>query len=105
MSDLVFPRPVSTPAPGPLDDKFWDLVESHFRDAVRKHPIIATYIGIHDYDGQLGDGSRDAVVQDIAEAHKHLADLEAIDPAGLSESVKLERELAIHNTRRELFDE
>jgi hypothetical protein len=31
-------------------------------------------------------------------------EVEAIDPAGLSESVRLERELALHNVRRELFD-
>ena len=105
MSDLVFPRPVSTPAPGPLDGRFWDLVEAHFRDGIRKHPIVATYLGIHDYDDQLGDGSREAVEQDLADAHAHLAALEGLDPAGLSESVRIERELAIHNVRRELFDE
>ena len=104
MSELVFPRPQSTPEEGPLDAKFWDLVETHFRDAIRKHPILATYIGIHDYDGELGDGSRDAVEQDIADARKQLAELEAFDPAALSESVRFERELAIHNVRRELFD-
>ena len=105
MSELVFPRPQSTPAPGPLDDQFWDLVESHFREAIRRHPIVATYIGIHDYDGELGDGSRDAVQQDIADGHTQLSALEALDPAGLSESVKFERELAIHNIRRELFND
>ncbi len=104
MSEHVFPRPASTPAPGPLDDKFWDLVEADFRSAMARHPIYATYLGIHDYDGQLGDASRDGVEQDIADAHRRLAAFEALDPTALSESVRIERELAIHNTRRELFD-
>ncbi len=104
MSELVFPRPASTPAPGPLDEKFWDLVEADFRSTTARHPIYATYLGIHDYDGQLGDASREAVEQDIAEAHRHFADIEALDPRALSESVRFERELAIHNIRRELFD-
>jgi uncharacterized protein (DUF885 family) len=104
MSELVFPRPESTPAAGPLDDKFWELVEASFRDAMKRRPIIATYLGIHDYDDQLGDASRDGVAQDIAEAHRELTALETLDPAGLSESVRFERELAIHNLHRELFD-
>jgi uncharacterized protein (DUF885 family) len=104
MSELVFPRPESTPTPGPLDEQFWELIEASFRDAMRRHPIYATYLGIHDYDDQLGDASRDGVEHDIAEAHRQLAELDALDTAGLSESVRFERELAIHNLRRELFD-
>jgi len=104
MSELVFPRPESTPAPGPLDDRFWDLIEASFRDAMRRHPIYATYLGIHDYDDELGDASREGVERDIAEARRELTALESLDPAGLSESVRFERELAIHNLRRELFD-
>jgi uncharacterized protein (DUF885 family) len=104
MSELVFPRPESTPSPGPLDEKFWELIEASFRDAMRRHPIYATYLGIHDYDDQLGDASRDGVGHDIAEAHRQLTELQALDTAGLSESVRFERELAIHNLRRELFD-
>jgi uncharacterized protein (DUF885 family) len=103
MSDLLLPRPVSQPA-GPLDARFWDLVESHFRHMLKDHPVFATYMGIHDLDGDLDDGTRDAVIQEIADAKRLQTDIEAIDPAGLSESVRIERELALHNVRRELFD-
>ena len=104
MAELVFPRPASTPAAGAQDAHFWDLIEADFRDTVEKHPILATYVGIHDYDDRLDDGSRDVVVQEIADAHRFQTEIEAIDPAELSESVRLERELALHNVRRELFD-
>jgi uncharacterized protein (DUF885 family) len=104
MSDLVLPRPTSQPTAGPLDGQFWALVEDNFRRLIEAHPIYATYLGIHDQDARLGDASRDAVEQDIADAKKLQSDLEAIDPAGLSESVRFERELALHNVRRELFD-
>jgi uncharacterized protein (DUF885 family) len=103
MADLLLPRPVSQPA-GPLDDRFWDLVESHFRHMLKEHPVFATYMGIHDLDDDLDNGTRDAVIQEIADAKRLQADIEAIDPAGLSESVRIERELALHNVRRELFD-
>ena len=104
MADLVLPRPVSQPAAGPLDDKFWNLVEADFRRLIANHPVYATYLGIHDDDGLLDDATRDAVVQDVADAKEFEREAEAIDPAGLSESVRLERELALHNVRRELFN-
>jgi uncharacterized protein (DUF885 family) len=104
MAELELARPQSTPAAGPLDGKFWDVIEAHFRDLVEKHPIFATYMGLHHLDDRLDDGTRDAVVQEIADAHRMETEIEAIDPAGLSESVRLERELALHNVRRELFD-
>jgi uncharacterized protein (DUF885 family) len=104
MAELVLPRPVSQPAEGPLDGKFWDLVEADFRRLIEDHPIYATYLGIHDGDGRLDDATRDAVVQDIDDARKFQREVAAIDPAGLSESVRLERELALHNVKRELFN-
>jgi uncharacterized protein (DUF885 family) len=104
MADLVLPRPASQPTAGPRDGQFWDLVEAHFRRTILLHPIFATYMGIHDSDHLLDDGTRDAVEQSIADARRMKSDIEAIDPAELSESVRLERELALHNVRRELFD-
>ena len=104
MADLLLPRPVSQPTAGPLDGRFWDIVEADFRRMVAAHPIYATYLGIHDYDDRLDDASRDAVEEDISQAHRLERDLEGIDPAHLSESVRLERELALHNVRRELFN-
>jgi uncharacterized protein (DUF885 family) len=104
MSDLVLPRPVSQPTAGPLDGTFWDLVEADFRRTIANHPIYATYLGIHDDDGRLDDATRDAVVQEIDDARRFETEVGAIDPAGLSESVRLERELALHNVRRALFD-
>ncbi len=104
MAELVLPRPVSTPAPGPADERFWSLVEADFRRQVKDHPIFGTFVGLHDGDGQLDDGSRDAVVQEIEDAHRLESALAAIDPGELSESVRFERELALHNVRRSLFD-
>jgi uncharacterized protein (DUF885 family) len=104
MAELVLPRPVSQPTEGPLDGKFWDLIEADFRRTIVRHPMLATFIGIHDHDDELDDGTRDGVLLDYEEGRQLLAGLVAIDPAGLSESVKFERELAIHNVKRELFN-
>jgi uncharacterized protein (DUF885 family) len=104
MAELVLPRPASKPAAGPADDRFWGIVEADFRRMVEQHPILATYVGLHAGDVRLDDATRDAVIQEIDDAHRIERELEAIDPNELSDSVRFERELALHNVRRELFD-
>jgi uncharacterized protein (DUF885 family) len=104
MAELVLPRPDSQPTAGPLDSSFWDLVEADFRRMIVNHPIYATYLGIHDDDSRLDNATRDAMLAEIAESKEFRARIAAIDPAELSESVRLERELALHNIDKELFD-
>ena len=96
-------RPSSS-SPGPLDARLYDLVERRFRRLLADHPSFATFAGIHADDHRLGDGTRDAVVQEMADERAHLAAVEAIDPAGLSNSARLERDLEIHNLRRSIWD-
>ncbi len=100
-------RELTRPAaetPGPLDERLFDLVEERFRRLLRDHPPFATFAGIHDRDNELGNGTIDAVHQELADERRHLAAVEAIDPAGLSDLAKLERDLEIHNLRRSIFD-
>ena len=100
----ALPRPDRAPEPGPLDDRFFDLVESRFRRLMRDNPIAATYFGIHDYDDSLGDGGRETLLAELAADREHLAVIEAIDPLGLSDAVRFERDLEIHNLRRGIFE-
>ena len=67
--------------------------------------MYATYLGIHEMDDRLGDMSRGAHLDLIAAEKRFLADLEAIDPAGLSAPNTLERDMAILGARRLIFDE
>jgi uncharacterized protein (DUF885 family) len=103
-SEPKLTRPAPAPDAGPLDDRFYDLVEARFRRLVRDHPPLATYLGIHTYDDRLGDGSRDAVEGELAAEKAHLAAVEALDPDGLSATVRFERDLELHNLRRSIFD-
>jgi uncharacterized protein (DUF885 family) len=104
LSSIDLGRPARAPDAGPLDDGFYNLVEERFRRVLKANPFIATFFGIHSEDDRLGDGSRDAVLQDIADDHAHLAAVELVDPAGLSSAVRFERELEIHNVKLDLFD-
>lgn len=88
---------------GHLDARFQALVEDYFRDLVRATPVFATFIGIHSEDHRLGDGTREAVEERIARERRFLSDLEALDPAGLSDEARFERDLAVHTARLDLF--
>jgi uncharacterized protein (DUF885 family) len=104
LSEVALTRPAPAADAGPQDDRLYDLVETRLRRLVRDNPVFATATGIHTEDGRLGDASRDAVVQEIAADRAHLAEVEAIDPAGLSAEAGFERDLEIHNVRRALFE-
>ncbi|HEY6014232.1 MAG TPA: DUF885 family protein, partial [Candidatus Limnocylindrales bacterium] len=100
----ILPRPAPAPDRGPLDERFYDLVETRFVRLVRDNPVLGTSLGLHQDDDLLGDGSRDAVLGELAADREHLARIEALDPAGLSAGVRFERELELHNLRRAIFD-
>jgi uncharacterized protein (DUF885 family) len=104
LQDVVLTRPARAADAGPLDDRLYDLVESRFRRIIRNNPLVGTYVGIHSEDDRLGDGSRDAVLGELADEKTHLAAIEALDPSGLSQGARFERDLEIHNLRRAIFD-
>ncbi len=103
-ADVVLSRPAPAPDAGPADMTLYDLVETRFRRIVRDNPIVGTYLGIHTEDDHLGDGTRDAILAEVAADKAHLAAIEALDPAGLSTTGRIERDLEIHNVRRSIFD-
>ncbi len=104
LQDVVLTRPAPAPDPGPLDDELYDLVEARFRRVLADNPIVGTYFGIHTEDHRLGDGSRDAVLGELAAEKAHVAAVEVLDDAGLSTAARLERDLEVHNVRRAIFD-
>ena len=104
LQDVVLTRPAAAPQPGPLDDRFYDLVEAHLRDLIRQNPLLGTYLGIHTEDRRLGDATREALLDELDGERRHLAAIEALDDAGLSPEVRFERDLEVHNTRRTIFD-
>ena len=100
----LLPRPAAAPDGGPLDDRFYDLVEERFVRLVNENPVLGTALGLHRDDDLLGGGSREQVLAELAGERAHLAEVEALDPAGLSAGVRFERDLEIHNLQRTIFD-
>ena len=101
---LILPRPAAAPDAGPLDERFYDLVEARARRLFHANPVMASYFGVHAEDSRLGDPSLDAVEGEIADERAHLAAVEALGPAGLSAGARFERDLELHNVRLELFE-
>jgi uncharacterized protein (DUF885 family) len=104
LQDVVLTRPAPAPDAGPLDPAFYDLVEARFRRVIADNPLVGTYFGIHTEDHRLGDGTRDAILAELAAEKAHLAAIEALDEGGLSPAVRFERDLELHNVRRQIFD-
>jgi uncharacterized protein (DUF885 family) len=104
LEDVALTRPEPSADAGPLDERFYDLVEARFRRLIRDNPLLGTYLGVHTEDGRLGDGSRDAVLAELADEKAHLSDVEALDVEGLSATARFERDLELHNVRRAVFD-
>jgi uncharacterized protein (DUF885 family) len=97
-----------TLAPAPIsaaDHRLEELARERFHSLMKRVPVLATYLGIHDYDGELSDGTRDAVLNDINEARSFAAAVAALDANELSPYHRIERELALFTTRRQIFDD
>ncbi len=103
-SVLPLPRPEPGPEPGPSDEVFYDLVEARLRRAVAANPVLGTALGLHAHDDELGDGGLEAILVEIAADREHLTKVEQIDPATLSGGVRFERDLELHNVRRDILD-
>ena len=97
-------RPGNDGPAGRLDEALYDLVEARFERLLRDNPILATSMGIHEHDDELGDGGVDALLSEVEADKAHLAMIESLDPDELSEGARFERELEIHNVRQSTFE-
>ena len=86
------------------DARLAALLEGRFAALMEAQPSWATSLGIHRYDGRLGDRSRSAREADMRAEADHIAALEACDPGGLSAEGAFEREVALHGARLRRFE-
>ena len=100
---VELPRAAPAATPGPLDDRFYDLVESRFRRVVEEEPTWATQLGIHAWDDRLADPSRDRILDDIGRDKRHLTEIEGLDADRLSAEARFERELELHHVRLRIY--
>jgi uncharacterized protein (DUF885 family) len=81
------------------------LIRKRFEALMRRAPVFATYLGVHEHDHELADGSAAAILADIAAARDFVGRLEALDAADLAPYWQTEREVALMAARRQIFDD
>ncbi|MEA2676193.1 MAG: hypothetical protein QOJ81_334 [Chloroflexota bacterium] len=100
MADAVVAPEPQTEA----DKELERLAAERFAALMTRYPVYATYLGLHEHDGELGDASREALLADTEQTRRFLDTLERMDATSLSAYYATERELALFVTRRDLFD-
>lgn len=62
--------------------RFHNLVREYRTFVCAASPVVATELGIHDYDDQLGDFSRAAILNKVEQARRFLKELRLLDRSG-----------------------
>ncbi len=90
------PPPPAAPAPGSGDAAFSTLASFILRDRYKRHPSVATDLGIHTYDLLMDDASKQTIDDETAELTSFKQELDKIDPASLTPARRLDREQLRH---------
>jgi uncharacterized protein (DUF885 family) len=92
-----------TMAPSDADARFDRTIDRWFRDQLDLRPDVATFFGLHEHDGELASGTRDAIDEEVEFYRRTIDELSAIDPSELTHDRAIDRDLAIHQARIGLY--
>ncbi|WP_343518624.1 DUF885 family protein [Sphingomonas sp.] len=98
----------AAPRPGPGDAGLNAIFDGLLKDMIQRAPELATSIGFDKGPGaalkrQLTDRSPEAKARAQADTKAYLGKIEAVDPATLSDSSKLDREIVIYSLNSQLL--
>ncbi|MEP7158845.1 MAG: DUF885 domain-containing protein [Chloroflexota bacterium] len=105
MPDAATAPSEATAPQTPGDAQLDKVINERFDALVERFPVFGTYLGLHEHDGELSDGSREALLAETDATRRYLTALEQIDAAGLSSYFATEHDLALFGARRSLFDD
>ncbi len=86
------------------DARFARTVERRFRERIGLEPVIATFLGIHDHDAEMHSASREQVEALTAFHRATVDEMERFTADELSADHRLDRDLAIHQSRLALHE-
>ncbi len=91
---------------GSVNPELRALSESYWQDELKASPIQALMLGIHDYDEEMDDASREAEDARIALLRAYAAKAAAFDPDTLTADEKVTRDVMIFEagTRADLLE-
>ncbi|HEY3998176.1 MAG TPA: DUF885 domain-containing protein [Candidatus Xenobia bacterium] len=89
----------------PVQAESWrHAVDAYFDNHFGYHPTDGTQAGFHQYDSRLEDVSAASRAAEAADLHSFLKRFEALPPASLSPSDRIDRDLLIHTIRGQLLE-
>jgi len=83
---------------------FIELRSRIFDYVMKKNPVTATNMGIHEYDGQLPDSSRESVEEQIARFEKWQSRLEELDRDQLNAEERESLKAGLHILQLRLYE-
>jgi hypothetical protein len=83
--------------------KFDQTEKEMFKTLIGRDPLLATSLGIHDYDHLLPDGTLKAKLEDIEIARNYLKRIEEFEDAELTQERLFDKDLAIDSLKLSLF--
>lgn len=88
-----------------MDDikKFEKLEKEFFNDWIAAHPLLGTALGFHEWDDKLPHGGYEKIQDDIKMLKGYQQKFEKFSPKLLPEARRIDRELALHICRTQLF--
>jgi uncharacterized protein (DUF885 family) len=79
------------------------LCKKFFDTIMKKDPVFASYLGLHQYDKKMPDESRKAYLEMVSIYERYLREFKKIKKEKLDFDRKINVELAIHNIEISLF--
>ncbi|MEF8873378.1 MAG: DUF885 domain-containing protein [Candidatus Thermoplasmatota archaeon] len=86
-----------------VNEEFEEFEEEIFDTFMERNPNMATHLGIHKYDNELPNLSKDKRLKDIELIEEWLQRLKDFDETELSEENKLAKKLGVHIFEMQLF--
>ena len=85
------------------DQEFEELEDKIFDTFMERNPVMATHMGIHEYDDVLPDVTKKAHEEDIEMMEEWLEEIKRFDDEELSDDKEIAKELGIHILELMLF--
>ena len=91
------------PATAAAHDRWPEFAAGFIESSFRADPGFAVQAGRHEFDGQLPDWSASGIAAEVTRLHAARSAAQAFDPAALTESEQLEREIVLTAIDDSLF--
>ncbi|HEY1654621.1 MAG TPA: DUF885 domain-containing protein [Candidatus Tumulicola sp.] len=95
---------VSPPPAGSADRQYADLAKAYYDAYFKLNPLVATYVGVHAYDAELGDFTAAGVARQDALDRDTASRLAGIDRSSLSPSGALDATLLSSSLQDDLLE-